>query len=83
MWELYNRGEGTVAIKSTVGRLKEVLRSRPETSCVGSVKYVNRSTHAEKGVRRTSFFARIFDSVSKTRFGRLFWILACGATTEG
>jgi hypothetical protein len=58
MWELYNRGEGTVAIKSTAGRLKDVLRSRPETSCVGSVEYVNRSTHAEREVGQNIVFRK-------------------------
>jgi hypothetical protein len=58
MWELYNRGEGTVAIKSTVGQLKEILRSRPQMSCVGSVKYINRSTHAEEEVGQSIVFRK-------------------------
>jgi len=58
MWDLYNRGEGTVAIKSTVGRLKEVLRSRKEMSCVGSVNYIHRPTYAEAEVGQTIVFRK-------------------------
>jgi hypothetical protein len=58
MWDLYNRGEGTVAIKSTVQRLKDVLRSRPETSGIGSVQYVDRSNHAESEVGQSIVFRK-------------------------
>ena len=56
--ELYNRGEGTVAIKSTVGKLKEVLPPRREMSCVGSVEYVDRAIHAETEVGQNIVFRK-------------------------
>jgi len=58
MWNLYNRGDGTVAIKSTVGRLKELIKSRKEMRGVGWVSYVHRPTFAEKEVGPTIVFRK-------------------------
>jgi len=40
MWDIYGKGSGVVAIKSTVGRLKEALGAYPRKVFVGRVKYV-------------------------------------------
>jgi len=58
MWDLYNRGEGTVAIKSTVGRLSEVVQTRKQMSCIGDVEYIHRPTHAETEVGQSIVFRK-------------------------
>jgi hypothetical protein len=58
MWERYNRGEGTVAIKSTVGRLKSLLQKQREMCCVGKVNYVHRPTYSEQEVGPTVVFRK-------------------------
>jgi len=40
MWDIYGRGEGTVAIRSTVGQLKEALASERRPLFIGRVNYV-------------------------------------------
>jgi hypothetical protein len=40
MWDLYGKGEGTVAIRSTVGKLKKALESESDFIFVGDAKYV-------------------------------------------
>ena len=40
MWDTYGKGSGVVAIKSTVGRLKETLSAYPRQIFIGRVKYV-------------------------------------------
>jgi hypothetical protein len=45
MWDLYNKGEGTVAVTSTVGLIKEVLQQEPEECSVGRVDYIPWKTH--------------------------------------
>jgi hypothetical protein len=40
MWDLYGRGSGVVAIKSTVGRLKEQLEKDPFMLYLAQVQYV-------------------------------------------
>ncbi|WP_058185502.1 hypothetical protein [Terracidiphilus gabretensis] len=46
MWDIYGKGSGVVAIKSTVGRFKETLRAHPRKVFIGRVKYVEWSTVA-------------------------------------
>lgn len=41
MWDIYGKGSGVLAIKSTVGRLKEVLSTYPRKVFIGRVKYVD------------------------------------------
>lgn len=41
MWDIYGKGAGVVAIKSTVGRLKETLSAFPRKVFLGRVKYVD------------------------------------------
>jgi hypothetical protein len=50
MWDLYNKGDGTVAIKSTVGLLKKALTTASELCSVGRVNYVPWDTHSESYV---------------------------------
>ena len=40
MWDIYGKGSGVVAIKSTVGRLKEMLNTYSRKVFIGLVKYV-------------------------------------------
>ena len=37
MWDLYGKGEGTIAIKSNVGFLKEALNAEPMPVLIGRV----------------------------------------------
>ena len=46
MWDVYGKGEGTVAIQSTVGQLKESLAPEPRPIILGRVNYVH--WHLEK-----------------------------------
>lgn len=41
MWKLYTAGNDGVAIRSTVGRLKNTLRNFPEDVFIGEVRYVD------------------------------------------
>jgi hypothetical protein len=41
MWDIYGKDSGVVAIKSTVGLLKEILRGYSHPVFIGRVKYVN------------------------------------------
>ena len=41
MWDLYGKGTGVVAVKSTVGRLKEAAKAVQNNVFISKVKYVN------------------------------------------
>jgi hypothetical protein len=41
MWDLYRKGSGVIAIKSTIGRLKEAVGHYGKPVYVGEVKYVD------------------------------------------
>ena len=41
MWDIYGKGGEVVAIKSTIGRLKESLATHPLNVFIGNVKYVD------------------------------------------
>ena len=51
MWDTYGRGEGTVAIKTTVGLLRAAIASSPHSVYLGRVEYLklepgdSRTTH--------------------------------------
>lgn len=47
MWDLYNRGDGTVAVTSTIGLIKEALAREPQLCSVGKVKYVPWISHRD------------------------------------
>jgi hypothetical protein len=40
MWNIYGKGCGVVAIKSTIGRFKETLSAHPRKVFIGRVEYV-------------------------------------------
>jgi hypothetical protein len=44
MWDLYGKGSGIVAVKTTVGRLKEALNESNLRSFLGEVDYVDWSS---------------------------------------
>jgi hypothetical protein len=46
MWDIYGKGGGMVAIKSTIGRFKETLIAHPRKVFIGRVKYVEWSNVA-------------------------------------
>jgi hypothetical protein len=50
MWDLYSRGDGTVAIRSTIGLIKEVLEQESQLCSMGKVKYVPWVTHRDPDV---------------------------------
>jgi len=41
MWDLYGKGSGIVAIKSSVGRLAEAISNCPQPIYISKVKYIN------------------------------------------
>jgi hypothetical protein len=41
MWDLYGKGNRTIAIKSTIGRLKEIIAPLGYPVYIGEVKYVD------------------------------------------
>jgi hypothetical protein len=55
MWDLYNRGNGTVAVASTIGLLKEVLtqeslKDELELCSLGRVRYVPWESHRDPSI---------------------------------
>jgi hypothetical protein len=58
MWELYNRGEGTVAIKSTAGRTKGCPPVSTRDVVCRQCGIRLRSTHAEREVGQNIVFRK-------------------------
>jgi hypothetical protein len=50
MWDLYSRGNGTVAVASTIGLIKEVLQQESQLCSMGRVKYIPWATHRDADI---------------------------------